>query len=386
MIALGAGGGISLALVGGGGGGDASSSGSLDLHPVAGSFKPDGTRLAACGADRACLEQAFGNLAYYKSPKNALRVFRERMATDPAVESGCHRIAHIIGSASLARYHGNVPEAFAQGDSTCWSGYYHGILERSFQGVRTATGFTNMARSVCSGAELRRSLWLTYQCVHGLGHGLMIQTGYNLPFSLGICEKLAAEWDRSSCTGGIFMENISAGQTSAYGVKSPWLRDNDPVYPCDSPVVKGRELYCYLMVTSHVLQTNGNDWQATAKVCARVASAWVRTCFESYGRDADGQTRQNPTEVRRLCRLAGPNERDCLYGAARDMTSNYSNGTRASILCRTERAGLRAYCFRGIGTVLGTISTDEPGRRHACAEVTPSRYLADCLRGAGVLA
>src|SRR5918992_73076 len=35
-----------------------------DAHPVAGNFEPDETRLEDCAGDFACLEQAFGNLAY----------------------------------------------------------------------------------------------------------------------------------------------------------------------------------------------------------------------------------------------------------------------------------------------------------------------------------
>jgi hypothetical protein len=386
-LVVGAGVGIPLALLTSGGTGSTSTDPTpLNFHPVAGSFQPDDTALGSCEGDRGCLEQAFGNLAYHDGPKVALQTFRERIATDPDVEAGCHRIAHIIGSASLARYEGNVGQAFAAGDSTCWSGYYHGILERSFQGESTKEGVIAAAGRVCSDADLRQNLWLTYQCVHGLGHGLMIRSGYDLPFSLDTCETLATDWDRTSCTGGVFMENIAAGQTSAYGVESPWLRDDDPVYPCDAPVVEGRELYCYLMVTSRVLELNGYDFAATVKVCNGVEAEWIVTCFQSYGRDSDGYTRQNPKEVRRLCSLAASHERDCIYGAVRDMTSHFSDGTRAAGLCRSLQVDLRSICFNGVGTILGTISTDTAGRRRRCAAIKPGTYLADCLRGAGVTA
>lgn len=376
--------GLALALAGGGESGTAGDPGALDLHPVAGAFEPDRTRLAECGEDRACLEQAFGNLVYEEGPKAALAEFRARIASDPDVEAGCHRIAHVMGSAALARFRGDVAQAFARGDSTCWSGYYHGILERAFLGVRDKQGLVAAARRVCADADLRESLWLTYQCVHGLGHGLMIQTGYDLPFSLDVCERLEGEWDQSSCTGGVFMENVNAAEATAYGPKSPWLKEDDLVYPCDDPVTEGRRLYCYLMVTSRILQANGYDWQATARTCARVAPGWVATCFQSFGRDASGSTRQDSAGIKRLCRYAGRYEGECVYGAARDMTANYSSGRQAARLCATVSVGLRARCYEGIGTILGTISTDEPGRRRLCAELGTRRYLGDCLRGAGV--
>ena len=101
---------------------------------VAAAFEPDGTKLADCKADSACFEQAFGNLAFYQGPKRALAVFTRMIETDPTVRV-CHRIAHALGAGALAHYKGDVGPAFADGSAVCWSGYYHGILERAFAGV-----------------------------------------------------------------------------------------------------------------------------------------------------------------------------------------------------------------------------------------------------------
>jgi hypothetical protein len=139
------------------------------------------------------------------------------------------------------------------------------------------------------------------------------------------------------------------------------------------------------MVTSRILNANGYDWKATAKICAHVEKIWVATCFQSYGRDADGTTRQDPVRDRALCKLAGSGERDCLYGAVRDMTANYAGGKQASVLCRQLAADFKADCYQGIGTILGTLEPETRGRRAACAAVTPEPFIQACLRGAGVL-
>ncbi len=346
-------------------------------HPIAGNFKPDDTKVSDCHA-QSCYEQAFGNLSYDEGPKAALKLFDQKIASDRAIEAGCHRIAHFIGSAALARYHGNVSEAFSQGSSSCWSGYYHGILERSFWGVSSIKKVGEIARTVCSDPKIRVTSWLAYQCVHGLGHGLMIYTGLNLPLSLSICDRLITKWDQTSCTGGVFMENI----TPSGGARSPWLKKNDLVYPCDA-VKEHHKIYCYLMVTSRILQANGYNWKATASICSKVERAWVATCFQSYGRDADGNSRQNAARDLALCRIAGLGFSDCLYGAARDMTSNYANGVRAAQLCASAPAGERSRCFFGVGTVLGGMSATPSGRRALCTEITTT-YLRPCLRGEGL--
>ena len=348
-----------------------------DPHPVAGNFEPDETRLADCEGDYSCLEQAFGNLAYREGPKAPIRLFDRSLTTDDAVEGNCHRIVHMIGSAALARYHGNVAKAFAEGSASCWSGYYHGILERAFIGAELdELGPT--ARRLCEDEQIRETDYLAYQCVHGLGHGLMIYSGYNLPLSLETCDELATEWDQSSCSGGVFMENIS----SSYGFTSQWLKDDDPEYPCNS-VAKRHKYYCYLMVTSRMLTVNGYDWEQTATACREVDENWVAICFQSYGRDASGSTRQDAGEIVRLCGLADRWEGDCIYGAARDITSNDAGAQRARGLCETAAARLRDICFDGIGTILASLSADEEEVRAACAATT-TRYLSACLRGAGL--
>ncbi len=352
-----------------------------NAHPAAGNFKPDDTKLASCH-DQSCYEQAFGDLSYYRGPRVALRIFDEKQKFVPAIESGCHRIAHTIGSAALARYRGNVPRAFAEGSSSCWSGYYHGILERAFAGASTKPQFVRIAQHVCEGSYVRRTTYLAYQCVHGLGHGLMLQSGYDLPFALSICDRLPTSWDQTSCTGGVFMENVNGAVKSGYGTRSPWVKASDLVYPCDW--VKERyKLYCYLMVTSRVLQANGYDWRATARICARVEPGWRATCFQSYGRDASGSTRQDPAQTLALCRMTGHFAGECLYGAARDMSSNYASPKRAADLCGRAPASAQPRCYFGIGTIVGTLAATTPGRRAACRAV-PRHFRRDCLKGSGV--
>jgi mono/diheme cytochrome c family protein len=343
---------------------------------AAADFEPDDTELSSCKGEFACLEQAFGNLAYESGPQPALAAFDQRIASDREVEANCHRIAHTIGAASLAHFDGSVGKAFAGGSASCWSGYYHGVLERAFSGVPESR-VSAVARKLCVDAEIRRVTFVAYQCVHGLGHGLMLYTDYDLPRSLRICDALDGSWDQVSCTGGVFMENIS----SSYGVKSRWLKDDDLIYPCNA-VKERHKVYCYLMVTSRILPVVGYDFGRTAAFCRRSEPGWVATCYQSLGRDASGQTRQDPARIAEICRLARGGEGDCLYGAARDITSNYADPRRAGELCRDAPARYRQRCFLGIGTIVGSLETTDAGRRAACRKVG-ARYASVCARGAG---
>jgi cytochrome c553 len=341
-------------------------------------FKPDRTRLSDCarGQSFTCYEQAFGNVTYYKGPKKSLALLQANMGTNSAVATNCHRIAHKMGGAAFARFKGRVGRAFAAGTAVCWSGYYHGVVEHGFAGA-AKKDLAKKARAMCSEPFLRRDLFLSYQCVHGLGHGLMLYTNYDLPLSLKTCDQLSSPWDQSACTGGVFMENF----TSFYKVKSKWLKSSDLLYPCDA--VKDRYKYfCYYMVTSRALSLRNYDFKAIAKICRAAEWEWVSACFESFGRDASGYSGTDARLTLKLCRLAGDHQSDCVYAVARDIINNDAGRvSRAARFCNLTPHAVRARCFTGVGTVLGTLNPSYRGRVKACGRWS-GRYSTECVRGA----
>jgi hypothetical protein len=343
------------------------------LHPLAGTFKPDRTLVSSCGENPTCLRQAFGNLSYYNGPRYAFKLYDARMKADPTFQVICHPVAHMIGSAALAHFHGNVAEAYAHGSASCASGYYHGILERAFFHVTTTRGLIRIARTICAGSRVRRFGFLDYQCVHGLGHGLMIQTAYDLPLSLSVCAHLQKRWDEISCTGGVFMENGS----SVYGWRSRWLKDSDPLYPCDWVKLRNKAS-CYLRVTTQIYKVNGADWKKTAEACQALAERWQKYCFRSYGRDAVGNSRGEGADViLERCRLTGAGEGNCLYGAARTLADANGNALPAAALCRQAPQAQQAGCFAGMGVVVGLLHPTRRARAAACASLTGA-YARQC--------
>ena len=345
---------------------------------VAAGFQPDDTKLTDCtGADNHCYEQAFANISYKESPKTALDLFDEKIKTPGPIEADCHRIAHAIGGAALKYYKGNIGQAFVAGRPSCTSGYYHGILERAFLGI-PQDQLGSAARKFCSSDVVRKTEFIAYQCVHGLGHGLMIYTGYDLPLSLHTCDKLQDSWDATSCTGGVFMENYQ----SSYGIKSTWLKNNDLLYPCDSVAAKYK-YYCYDLVTARILPAVNYNWKKAAKVCRRSEKGWVDICFQSLGRDASGYTRLDAARILNICKVGGDKANQCIYAAAKDMVYTDVSPRRAKVLCNTAPAGIQDYCWEGIGGILGSFDRETAKRKASCDAAT-HKFRKACYRGAAI--
>lgn len=369
---------LAVAVLADGGSGAAQTTTAQPRHPVAGNFKPDETTLEDC-SDQLCLEQAYGNIAYSSGPRKALEVLEKEIGS---ATNDCHRIAHNIGSASLARYKGDVGRTFAEGSSACASGYYHGVLSRALVNVRSyqASALGAVARGLCTGDEVQAIAELEYQCLHGLGHGLMITTGFNLSTSLEVCDRLRGKWKATSCNGGVFMENFF----TSYGGQSPWVRDDDPIFPCNEVADEDKQT-CYQLVTSRILRVIGLDWEKTAEICASVEKDFVASCFESYGRDVAGQTRRDPEEIQKLCAVARPygGERECIRFAALDMVANDKTGRQAAGLCDATTGELRSACYQAIGSIMARSRATAAETAADCRSVTTvASDLAACIRGA----
>ena len=98
-----------------------------------------------------------------------------------------------------------------------------------------------------------------------------------------------------------------------------------------------------------------------------------------------GQTRGNVEEILAICAKSGDMERECVYGAARDLTSNDGGSPRSKGLCRSAATELQVYCFEGIGTILGGLYATTGEREASCDAVSSNGALrAACRRGAGL--
>src|SRR5581483_6981523 len=116
----------------------------------------------------------------------------------------CHFPAHRAGHFAYQLY---GQHAFESCPAECQSGCYHGIMEEFFVEEGT-TDAVNKIQNLC---DVISNSFFKQQCVHGLGHGIMAWTDYNLPEALAICDSLKYSHEEDtadSCATGVFMENI----------------------------------------------------------------------------------------------------------------------------------------------------------------------------------
>jgi hypothetical protein len=207
----------------------------------------------------------------------------------------------------------------------------------------------------------------------------MITTGLQLPLSLDVCRELNGLWEQTSCKGGVFMENF----VTSYGGQSPYVRDDDPLYPCDW-VAEIDKYTCYQQATTRIIRVVGLDWDKIAAICAQAERKWITTCFGSFGQNVSVNNSRDPGEIIPTCAVARKygGERECIRYAAMDIAGTYSGGKEAAVLCDKASAPLRGSCFEAIGRMLRHLRSTVPQRQAACREITSNAsYIAQCLSG-----
>ncbi|MEW6297342.1 MAG: hypothetical protein AB1671_06320 [Thermodesulfobacteriota bacterium] len=334
-------------------------------------------------AKTRCYQQRLDYILQTQGTEQALTALERFAAQDPEVLRDAHPYAHHLGRAAFAHYQ-DVAVAFSRCRDVFWSGCYHGVLEgylRSLPGVEP-----HHVAGLC-GAQIKteQSRFLQYQCVHGLGHGLMMYLHHDVPSALALCDALPAAWDQQACYGGVFMENIVAFQNPHHGHgHTRWLNPQDPLYPCTA-VDRRYQHACYSMQSSAILTFTNQDFVQAFRECGKAPVEFASVCYQSLGRDISGFALRDAEKVVELCEQ-GPEDavRHCFVGAAKDFILSSADPQRGLALCRRLSAPLKMDCYGAVGQVVAILYPEQERRKEVCTGAEEA-YVGPCLVAAQAL-
>ncbi len=349
----------------------------------------------------------------------AIEALDSLAAVDSEVRRLGHNYAHALGLAAFTTPD-EVGEIFSQCTEIFQSGCYHGVIQSYFEEYSRSHGDhldAGALDSLCADQRSDESQqWILFQCVHGLGHGLMMVFGNHLPSSLEGCDLLSSVWEREVCYGAVFMENVvlettphhavgrpadSASGGHAHGADNdhaghamttaverepfPGLDRRRPLYPCTDLPERYAES-CYQMQTSAILHFNGRNVAAAGRACLTAPEAYRATCIQSLGRDVSALTVQDHSRALRMCRsVPAGYEPFCHLGYAKNLVDQTSNPRDGFDFCRLLTiAESKQACYTGIGEQLWVLYTDADRRAEVCRGGVEQGYIEACLTGAGL--
>ena len=326
------------------------------LNPTAGSGRagaaaPNDALSAQPVADvQECAGLAVGQPNCYKTYFSALmrsddagvavaRVL-EVAESDEYVASQCHQITHDLGR-EAAGYYSSLGEALSFEASACWSGYYHGVVEQLMSEYDDQQ-LLDEVPTFCDEPAKNQYSFVHYNCVHGVGHGIMLRFDADLFQSLPYCERLTDPWELSSCASGAFMQNVVSAQE---GHTEATFKEDDLVYPCNAVETQYKD-ECFGMQTSYILWRSNQDLAKGFEICDAVEADFADDCYQSMGRDISGNSLLDPQKVVAGCNLGGEALREyCIVGASLNAVYNDHNTVKATELCRLVDAVYEKACL-----------------------------------------
>lgn len=384
--------------------------------PAARAFKQ--CRSSSFAKERTCYTEVLDERLSGGGPAAALKLLDGLAARDEDVRRDGHMYAHRIGILAL-KSPSDVGRVFATCTPAYQSGCYHGVIQAYFMSVERAGGAVTAqsVEAVCADhRETRRDL--LFQCTHGLGHGLAILRGRDLPEALGGCDLLGRPMEREMCYAGAFMETLvnathpdhvdvpgdkaalakagkgKAADPSGHGThdhhaagaaaspaKAPFkaLDPGDLHYPCS--VLDEKYLNaCYMIQTSAMLHHTKRDVARAAAECTRAPEKFRGTCFLSLGRDVRTLSGGDHSEAVRMCGLAEAGFRPMCHRGVVETTINMNADPAEGIpYCRavTEAESKRA-CYVAVGLQALVLPDGETRREQACS-AAESELVEACL-------
>lgn len=342
-----------------------------------------------------CYERFFTDRLARFGVANAVATLDMLASSDRDVARRSHEYAHGIGIQAFSRYPDIVTTFTACGDAAS-SGCRHGFIQAYFESRHQVT--TSEIEAFCQPFKVpTSSRWILFQCVHGMGHGLTMFYGHDLPRALDACDHLASPWDRESCYGGAFMESDMsaiaphhpASELSAHGHHAhstfKAIDPAEPLYPCT--IVADRHLRaCFEIQTAVVLYLNHGNIAKAAQTCDGAVLSMRGACYQSLGRDITSYSDRKPSKTAQLCALGAEVYRpNCYVGAAKALVDWAATTDNALEFCRLVapggRAGLDA-CYQAIGEQIATLTSDSVRRASECDRAALPQGIAACRRGA----
>lgn len=282
----------------------------------------------------------------------------------------CHQQAHYIGRVG---YRVQKEKVFKECDASCHSGCYHGAME-SFLNER---GTENLAANIDAICKLFDTRFGIFECLHGVGHGVLAYVDYDLPDGIAQCKELSDSFGQVSCIGGAFMENILTGQglgaSSKETHKTSWVNNTDPHFPCDK-IDQGYEVQyqCYQMQTSWMLTLYHYDFDKVAAECLKAPVNMIPVCFKSFGRDVAGHTLRDPSRIVPLCEKVPKTQAyydQCMSGAVNVIVDFWGPGLggQATELCKLAPEPGKKVCYTVLAGRLRDLFSVPERRKEVCA-------------------
>jgi hypothetical protein len=313
---------------------------------------------------------------------------------DAAFQREGHQMAHRLGRQAVAGRAGDAG-VIAECRPVFASGCYHGVVEAALHeaGRIDVPALERLCAAVEAGSIGPGG---TFECIHGLGHGILGALKHDLPAALRACDGLSTLRRAVSCHAGAFMEGINTAvqpgtvhQAHDHGAPpTPAGTGRLVVDPADpySPCRAWGDPYaasCWLFQGFVILRANGFDAARALRVCDGAPDGRAPRCYEAVGHQLTGLFQKDDEWILDQCaRGQAALAARCAAGATLALDAMDWSGSRAARLCAAAPRAWKDLCYGTAASALVDLAT--PAERARLCDTVEAEWIAGC-RQAGEL-
>ena len=359
------------------------------------SFK---TKLSEMSFDQ--LKIYFTTLAKQKGAKVAFEVLK---TAEVPPDTDMHLLGHVVGDV-LYKQEG------LNGIKICTEDFRNASSHSIVVGLFTDQGEAALSQISQACQQAPGGSGAYTMCFHGLGHGILAFTDYDLKKAIEICQKNAGQAEIAQCISGTIMEIISGGghDKALWGRKRQnYLFADNPFYPCSADFMPevGKQL-CYNYLTPYLWEAVGaninrptdSDFAKSFALCNQIPQKDIQyknSCYGGFGKEfvtlaqskdirkIDQLTYEQFLTVYNWCQLAketaGVNA--CLLQALSSIYWGGENDRTASIrFCKViPDLDRQKICFTDLIGQVSFYIKDVSYRQSFCEDL-PAEFNVECKR------
>lgn len=312
-----------------------------------------------------------------------------------------HLLGHVVGDI-LYRQKG------AEGIKICTNDFRNACSHSIVVGLLIDKGEIALSEisEVCSQSPGGSGAYT--MCFHGLGHGALAYTGYNLVKAVALCQKTGKGGESTQCISGTIMEIISGGAHN-HGLwekeRPKYLDSQNPLAACLANFIpEDAKNLCFIYLTPYLWEAVGadlghptdKDFEASFRVCNKLPKSDFSNrdgCFGGFGkelvvlannRDIRNVADMNESQMRQIykwCLLAQDQNGSaaCVVHAMNALYWGGENNRGGAVrFCSViDDNYLKGSCFIHLIGAVETFIRDKSYREQFCKEV-PREHHTEC--------
>jgi len=334
-----------------------------------------------CKDDVHCAINALRTIAKLEDKEKILEVF-PNLITSYASKYPCHEVGHHLGM-WLNAYVGDTQIALDLAKQQCGGSIFHGVVQNSLQIQK----FNNVSlddidiQKICSKFKDDTSFINRWQCLHGLGHGLVDIYDYDTQAAVSRCDEFEPGLEQISCSKGVFMQNVVHWSETRGGGD---FDENDLFYPCSASPSKYVPTCYHYHITYMAAKSGGIKAQIpdAFDLCDKISpEEMIKYCYYGMGRQMEARTYYDWDRALFLCQQGDKKDLHtyCIEGMLMILVNGNTNPSIGFSFCESLPLEYKQTCYNGLGKWITMLSSDYDERQKLCSMAENKNYFDICM-------